>query len=739
MRANEIIDAAKTWTEAGYTVFPEYGIVERAGALVCACRKGAGCSSPGKHGVFARGIQEHGHDGASNDLETFTAIVRAGESMKIREFNIGVATTNVVALDLDVDPARGIDGAAALRDFAATHPEVSAIFAGATVEKTGRSGGRHIFLATPPGAEHGVKLADELANLPGVELKAGGSPITVSPSRHANGNSYARLREIVPVADLPTAPALIVSPLPPRIRNGVGALDMPVLLGEVNRARMAEGQAPLRTNLTAYGAASLSRGLERLERAPAHHHNAELARTAHQMYILKAFKVISGEGLEEEMLARATKAAEVSGCDKGCLESAGPSITSARRRVEAKAERGELEVQRNTALGEIVAEAERLKIAMPAMVLRASREVVLSDKATTYLAKRSLEAAHQIAGDKSGSRSNHLERPQANQARAARMVAADVASAGTILRPILTEIAVARGLDGDNPKVAEDAGVKAISVISARIAKDRAFDASAATEIVKEWVKSQAPIVHEEVGKIGAAIEGTHQESHPATVGDPILDPAEIPEIPDIFASASTPVTDPLAGLLARSQGAPQAEVSTVPLDSGSSPDGEGAAPPKQTSTDKLAQLAALVSGASEGEYASSIDTTKKEKPTTEITEETEMIQQVLLSQVPETIEDLGRFVANEIKRAKGDIENDLDRAATAGFNLPGAAIAGALQGDAAAARLGRDCFEAELEALEGAIMHVLAPQNIETPEPETGLSGPGLNGPRGPSLGLVG
>jgi hypothetical protein len=88
------------------------------------------------------------------------------------------------ALDLDIDPAKGVDGAAAFRHLLAAHGEIPKILMTVTPR-----GGRHLIFSWD--SKNAIRnSASKIA--PGVDVRGEGGYVCLPPSRNANGGSYRR-------------------------------------------------------------------------------------------------------------------------------------------------------------------------------------------------------------------------------------------------------------------------------------------------------------------------------------------------------------------------------------------------------------------------------------------------------------------------------------------------------------------------------------------------------------------
>lgn len=182
--------AALQLVDDGFHVLPVYGVVGLAGSgtsLPCACSKGAACKQAGKH------PPGNGSTGASADKRAvIAAFEKAGPGA-----NVGIATGldrgGILVLDVDLDPAKGIDGFARLEVLGLELPPTR-------TAKTGR-GGRHYFfrITEDLGSLNG---ADGGALGRGLDVRARGYYVVAAPSLHRNGTRYEWENDL-PIAPIP--------------------------------------------------------------------------------------------------------------------------------------------------------------------------------------------------------------------------------------------------------------------------------------------------------------------------------------------------------------------------------------------------------------------------------------------------------------------------------------------------------------------------------------------------------
>ena len=175
-----LIDDALTYAGAGMHVFPLHGINEDG---TCSCLK-ADCSSPGKHPLTQNGFKSATADPAT---------VRAWWERRPLA-NIGMVTGEVsgyVVIDIDPDHG-GNEGLSALETKHGALPITRMV-------RTG-GGGNHFFFKYPSGVNVPCS-AGKLA--PGVDVRANGGYVVMSPSMHRSGRRYEFIN-FVQAAEIPT-------------------------------------------------------------------------------------------------------------------------------------------------------------------------------------------------------------------------------------------------------------------------------------------------------------------------------------------------------------------------------------------------------------------------------------------------------------------------------------------------------------------------------------------------------
>lgn len=169
---------------AEFRLFPVAGI-DAAGH--CTCRDGAACKQPGKHPI-------RGSRGSTDATSDQAALLRMFDKAGA-DANVAIATgQGLVVLDLDVDAAKGLDGAAALAALGIEIPPTRMV-------RTPR-GGLHLYFRT----EASIEVANSASKLgPGIDVRGRGGYVVAPPSLHARGTRYAWPEEGAPIALLPGA------------------------------------------------------------------------------------------------------------------------------------------------------------------------------------------------------------------------------------------------------------------------------------------------------------------------------------------------------------------------------------------------------------------------------------------------------------------------------------------------------------------------------------------------------
>jgi hypothetical protein len=182
-----MLEAALGYATLGYAVFPLHGVhcMAEKGVWVCRCRLGADCKDTGKHPQPK--LAPHGFKSASRDPTTIKRWWGGGGS-----FNIGVATGDIVVVDIDPRHGGGQSLAALLAKHGALPPTWEALSGG---------GGSHYYFKPPTGV---AIRCSEGKIAPGVDVKGAGGYIVGVPSLHVSGKYYSWLMGHKP-SDLPIA------------------------------------------------------------------------------------------------------------------------------------------------------------------------------------------------------------------------------------------------------------------------------------------------------------------------------------------------------------------------------------------------------------------------------------------------------------------------------------------------------------------------------------------------------
>lgn len=178
--ANEILEAARSYAERGWLVFPLH-TVDAEGR--CSCGKES-CSDAGKHPRVGRGLKE-----ASKDPEKIEGWFGDGAPPS----NIGVVTGQVSGITvIDIDIGDGKFGAESWAEACKDHGEPDTLMA-----QTG-SGGMHVLFQY----NSALKTASNVLGK-GVDCRNDGGYIVAAPSRHRSGGSYAWMNWGAALASLP--------------------------------------------------------------------------------------------------------------------------------------------------------------------------------------------------------------------------------------------------------------------------------------------------------------------------------------------------------------------------------------------------------------------------------------------------------------------------------------------------------------------------------------------------------
>lgn len=250
---------AMAYAAYGWSVFPVWWVDGGR----CGCPRGAKCTSPGKHPLTRRGLND-----ASRQLG------RVGSWWhRWPRANVGLPAGDNGLAVLDVDPRHG-GGISAIRlnvHLAATGQ--LPLWADAderrrylTLAAVTGSGGLHLVFRAPAGGVKGG--ANCFAGLPGIDVRGRGGYIVAAPSAHASGGRYAWvdgawfLTEPAPwphaLEQLAQGPEPAVSGTAVMLSQAPAAYVAAALDGEVRRVRCApEGERNHTLNRAAFSLGQL--------------------------------------------------------------------------------------------------------------------------------------------------------------------------------------------------------------------------------------------------------------------------------------------------------------------------------------------------------------------------------------------------------------------------------------------------------------------------------------------------
>lgn len=246
-----VLDAAVSYAERGWRVFPVHGVVR--GRCTCGRR---GCPSPGKHPLTRRGV----HEATTNE-----DVIRDWWR-QWRSANVGIVTgrhSGIVVVDIDLPLAL------------ASLDHVLGLF---PVTLTGLSGGGGMHLVYSCDR----MLANSAGRLPGIErdvlgidLRADGGYVLAPPSIHLSGWRYVWLDPLTPPAPAPSwlerqlesAPP-VQATQPPSFEGDGSTYGLAALRDELQRLRSARvGTRNHQLNRSGFALARLVAGGELLETA----------------------------------------------------------------------------------------------------------------------------------------------------------------------------------------------------------------------------------------------------------------------------------------------------------------------------------------------------------------------------------------------------------------------------------------------------------------------------------------
>ncbi len=198
---SHLLDAALSYANAGYHVFPIYEIRDDG---TCAC--GSECNSPGKHPRTKHGLYEATTD-HGQILDWWSEWPNA---------NVGIRTgPESKLLVLDVDPKSG--GGASLDQLSKKlngFPPTRRVHTG--------GGGLHLYFRYPS-----ERIGNSVGKLaPGIDIRGDGGYVVAPPSNHASGDRYCEDPEYVESFEFPD-PLLVSLRAPVVNGNGHKPVTLP--------------------------------------------------------------------------------------------------------------------------------------------------------------------------------------------------------------------------------------------------------------------------------------------------------------------------------------------------------------------------------------------------------------------------------------------------------------------------------------------------------------------------------
>ena len=172
----ETLRAAIELARLGLRIFPAHSVIPIR--LLCDCRKGAGCTTPGKHPRINNWTQ----------LATFDPIQIERWGKQFGDYNPAVATgQGVLGIDVD-DHGDGRNGAEMFAKLEAEFGQLPRDW-----EVRSGSGSAHLYFSVPPDSQirDPNRWHDE-----GVEIKHEGAYLIAPPSLHVSGERYEWVRRI---------------------------------------------------------------------------------------------------------------------------------------------------------------------------------------------------------------------------------------------------------------------------------------------------------------------------------------------------------------------------------------------------------------------------------------------------------------------------------------------------------------------------------------------------------------
>jgi hypothetical protein len=189
-----LLQAALAYARNGWHVFPIEPPIMDPGVPV----KTREQSGKAPHGMLAKPDAATGRKGGKDLATLDEATIRAWWAAA-PDANVGIATAPSGLVVLDVDIAKGKQGAASLA-------LIDAQLTATTMAITG-SGGMHALYARPAGAAPYTSIGRPDQPYPGLDV-IGNGYIVAAPSRHYTGGTY-RWHATVPVAPLPDVLELV--------------------------------------------------------------------------------------------------------------------------------------------------------------------------------------------------------------------------------------------------------------------------------------------------------------------------------------------------------------------------------------------------------------------------------------------------------------------------------------------------------------------------------------------------
>lgn len=201
MSETENAAVARTYANAGLTVFPLWWPAETASG--CACPK-PDCGSQGKHPLTYNGLND-----ASADL----AVIERWWA-RCPQANIGMPAHDNGFAILDIDNGPGKHGAESLAKLCAYLDRRGTPLPDTLTQFTG-GGGEHRLFATPEGGIKGTANAFG-PDMPNLDTRGRGTYIVVAPSVHLSGRPYAWKDFFADLAPWPEILSKLMDPPKPK-------------------------------------------------------------------------------------------------------------------------------------------------------------------------------------------------------------------------------------------------------------------------------------------------------------------------------------------------------------------------------------------------------------------------------------------------------------------------------------------------------------------------------------------